>query len=64
MIKVKNLKKSYKNLEVLTALLVGGLVAIFTVVFTGSDDVVVPILVSTFSLVFLILMFSDNKEDN
>ena len=53
-----------KNLEVLTALLVGGLVAIFTVVFTGSDDVVVPTLVSTFSLVYLILMFSDNKEDN
>lgn len=53
-----------KNLEVLTALLVGGLVAIFTVVFTGSTDVVVPTLVSTFSLVFLILMFSDKKEDN
>lgn len=64
--KLKNWRKNKmnKNLEVLTALLVGGLVAIFTVVFTGSDDVVVPTLASTFSLVFLILMFSDNKEDN
>ncbi|AWH15255.1 hypothetical protein vBEfaSAL2_17 [Enterococcus phage vB_EfaS_AL2] len=63
--KLKNWRKNKmnKNLEVLTALLVGGLVAIFTVVFTGSDDVVVPTLASTFSLVFLILMFSDNKED-
>lgn len=53
------------NLNILIAILVGGLVAIFTVVFTGSTDSVVPTLASTFSLVFLILRFSDdNKEDN
>lgn len=53
-----------KNMNILTATLIGGLVAIFTVVFTGSTDSVGPTLGSTFSLVFLILMFSDNKEDN
>lgn len=54
-----------KNMNILTAILIGGLVAIFTVVFTGSTDSVGPTLGSTFSLVFLILMFSDDKkEDN
>ncbi|QEL53389.1 hypothetical protein [Enterococcus phage phiNASRA1] len=54
-----------KNMNSLTALLMGGLVAIFTVVFTGSTDVVGPTLGSTFSLVFVILIMSDdNKEDN
>lgn len=53
-----------KNMNILTALLMGGLVAIFTIVFTGSTDSVGPTLGSTFSLVFLILMFSDDdKED-
>lgn len=53
-----------ENLEVLTALLVGGLVAILSVVFTGSADSIGVVMGSTFALVLLVSNSNNNKEDN
>lgn len=57
-------KEMSKSMNILTAMLLGGLVAIFTVVFTGSTDGVGPALGATFSLVFSILILGEDKKED